>query len=46
MPNLRIDPEKRLCPQYDDTSIALFPVAQRGEMGVCVVDNCTEDHIM
>ena len=44
--NLRLDPEKRLCPQFDSTGIALFPVAKRGEMGVRVLDNCCEDHIM
>lgn len=46
MPNLRLDPEKRLCPMFDDVSIAKFPVARRGEMGFCVVDNCTEDNIL
>lgn len=44
--DLRIDPSKRLCPKFDDTSIALFPVAQRDEMGVRVVDDCAEEHIM
>lgn len=43
---LRIDPEKRLCPKFDSTSIALFPVASREEMGVRVVDDCAEEHIM
>jgi len=44
--NLRLDPQKRLCPKFDHTSIALFPVAEREEMGVRVVDNCAEEHIM
>lgn len=44
--DLRLDPEKRLCPKFDSTSIALFPVADREEMGVRVVDNCAEEHIM
>jgi hypothetical protein len=46
MPALRLNPERRLCPQFDETSIALFPVADRGEMGVRVLDNCCEEHIM
>lgn len=44
--DLRLDPEARLCPKFDATSIALFPVAEREEMGVRVVDNCAEEHIM
>lgn len=46
MESLRLDPEKRLCPQFDSGSIALFPVAARGEMGIRVLDNCCEEHIM
>lgn len=44
--DLRIEPEKRLCPKFDEKSIALFPVAKPKEMGVRVVDNCAEEHIM
>ena len=44
--DLRLDPSLRLCPKFDSTSIAEFPVAPRGEMGVRVVDNCAEEHIM
>lgn len=44
--DLRIDPEARLCPKFDHTSIAMFSVADREEMGVRVVDNCAEEHIM
>ncbi len=44
--DLRLDPEKRICPKFDSHSIALFPVAKPGEMGVRVVDNCAEEHIM
>lgn len=44
--DLRLDPEKRLCPKFDSTSIALFRVANQDEMGVRVVDNCAEEHIM
>lgn len=44
--DLRLNPQARLCPKFDQTSIALFPVADREEMGVRVVDNCAEEHIM
>lgn len=44
--DLRLEPEKRLCPKFDATSIAMFQVADREEMGVRVVDNCAEEHIM
>lgn len=46
LPTLRLEPQKRLCPAFDPTGIALFPVANQGEMGVRVLDNCCEDHIM
>ena len=44
--DLRLSPQLRLCPKFDADSIATFPVAQPGEMGVRVVDNCAEEHIM
>ncbi len=44
--DLRLDPEARICPKFDHNSIAMFPVAERGKMGVRVVDNCAEEHIM
>ena len=44
--DLRLEPEKRLCPKFDNVSIARFPVARRDEMGVRVVDNRAEEHIM
>lgn len=44
--DLRVNPEKRLCSKFDETSIAKFPVAKQEEMGVRVVDNCAEEHIM
>ena len=44
--DLRLRPDRRLCPRFDPLSIALFPVADRDEMGVRVVDNCAEEHIM
>ncbi len=43
---LRVNPENRLCPKFDQTSIAKFPVASREEMGVRVVDDCAEEHMM
>ena len=45
-PELRLEPDKRLCPKFDETSIARFPVARQEEMGVRVVDDCAEEHIM
>lgn len=44
--NIRLDPEERVCPKFDETSVAMFPVAKPGEMGVRVVDDCAEEHIM
>jgi len=44
--DLRLTPEKRLCAKFDSASIAKFPVARREEMGVRVLDNCAEEHIM
>ncbi len=45
VPVYRLDPSIRLCPNFDESSIALFPVADPGEMGMRVVDNCPEEHI-
>lgn len=44
--SLRLDPEARLCPLFDSTGIALFPVAKRGEMGIRVVSDFCQEHIM
>ncbi len=44
--NLRLSPEKRLCAKFDELSIANFPVARPGEMGMRVLDNCAEEHMM
>lgn len=44
--NIRLDPEQRLCPKFDSASIATFPVAPEGAMGVRVVDDCAEEHQM
>lgn len=43
--DLRLDPERRLCAKFDATSVAKFR-APIEEMGVRVVDNCAEEHIM
>ena len=44
--DLRLDPQRRLCPKFDAVSIANFPVASLEKMGVRVADNCAEEHIM
>lgn len=44
--DFRLDPEGVICPKFDECSIAMFPVAEPNEMGVRVVDNCAEEHIM
>ena len=45
LPFLRLEPEKRLCPIFDDAAIATFPVAPPEEMGFRVLDDCCEEHI-
>lgn len=42
---IRINPEERLCPAFDSTSIKLFAASDWEEMGVRVVDNFPEEHI-
>ncbi len=44
--DLRLNPQARLCPAFDDVSIKLFAAPDREEMGVRVLDNCAEEHIM
>lgn len=44
--DLRLDPESRLCPIYDAVSIKKFAAPDRKEMGVPLLDNCAEEHIM
>jgi hypothetical protein len=44
--NPRIDPEDRLCPKFDSTGIALFTVSDSKDMGMRVLDDCAEEHIM
>jgi len=45
-PELRVDPEARLCEKFDAASIAKFDVAKPGKMGMRVLDDCAEEHIM
>ena len=44
--NLRINPEKRICPSYDYQSIAQYRVADRDKMGFRVIDDAVWEHIM
>ena len=45
-PNVRLDPESRLCPEFDSCSIKKFAAPDREEMGVHVLDDCAEEHQM
>ena len=42
---LRLDPEQRLCSQWDSTSIRKFPVASWDQMGFQVLDDFCVEHI-
>ena len=44
--DLRLDPEARICPAFDSVSVKKFAAPNFGEMGVRVLDNCAEEHIM
>ena len=44
--DLRLDPEKRLCPEFDEMSIRKTSLPHPTKMGIRVVDNCAEEHIM
>ena len=44
--DMRLTPDKRIVSKFDSESIAEFPVAKRDEMGLRVVDDCAEEHIM
>lgn len=43
--DLRLNPEARLCPIFDCTSIKLFAAPDEGEMGFRVLDNCAEENM-
>ena len=45
-PSPRLEPDLQLCPKFDDTGIALFPVAECPDMGMRILDNCAQEHIM
>ena len=45
MPNLRLEPEKRMCPIQDPVTIYKYPLAASEEMGFRVLDNFPEEHI-
>ena len=46
--NLQLNPEDRLCPLYDCTSIKMYEAPHPGnepdDMGFRVLDNCAEDN--
>ena len=44
--DLSLDPEHRLCPEFDSVSIKKFADDDAGEFLTRVLDNCAEDHIM
>ncbi len=44
--NLRLNPEKRICPSYDYLSIAEYRIADRDKMGFRVIDDTAWEHIM
>ncbi len=43
--DLCVNPEARVCPLFDATGIATYPVGDPHKMGFPVVDNCTWEHI-
>lgn len=42
---IRLNPEERLCAEFDSCSIKIFSAPEREEMGVSVLDNFPEEHI-
>lgn len=43
--NLRLNPQQRLCPIFDEKCIAKYRVADKDKMGFRVVDDCVQDNI-
>lgn len=43
---LRLDPERRLCSQWDTVSIRKFPLASWELVGWQVLDDFCQEHIM
>ena len=41
--SIRLDPEKRLCEEFDSVSVKKFSAPDWTEMGVRVLDNCAEE---
>lgn len=46
MDSISIDPEQRICDEHDAAGIRKTEVASPKKMGMRVVDNCPEEHIM
>lgn len=44
--DLRLNPDAVICPKFDSYSIGMYRLPEPGEMGMRVVDNCAEEHIM
>lgn len=44
--DLRLEPQKRICPLFDSVSIKKFAAPDYEEMGMRVLDNCAEEHMM
>ena len=44
--NIRLDPEKRVAPQFDGVGSKKFLAPEPSEMGFRVLDDCAEDHEM
>ena len=42
----RLEPDKRLTPLYDDVSVKKYRAPSRKKMGMRVLDNFCEEHIM
>ncbi len=44
--SIRLNPEMRLCSKFDSTGIAKFRTGSKKKMGMRVLDDCAEEHIM